>query len=249
MRVAEAEMLAALRLITVERGIDPRPFALMPFGGAGPLHAAALADGLGISRVLCPRASGVLSALGLAASPPRRDAARTVMLSAEQIDGPELGDAREELLAEARGALGAAPARARVRHELRYRGQSFELPVDEERTPGAGLSGSELREAFAAAHEARYGYRDEQADVQLVNLRASVWGQAPELAPRAGGAGESGASGSRSSSAGGRWPPMRCWASRPRVRRWTARHWSPCPSRRCWWRPAGRQTWMRTARS
>ena len=190
-RVAEAEMLAALRLITVERGIDPRPFALMPFGGAGPLHAAALADGLGISRVLCPRASGVLSALGLAASPPRRDAARTVMLSAEQIDGPELGDAREELLAEARAALGAAPARARVRHELRYRGQSFELPVDEERTPGAGLSGSELREAFAAAHEARYGYRDEQADVQLVNLRASVWGQAPELAPRAGGAGES----------------------------------------------------------
>jgi N-methylhydantoinase A len=189
-RVAEAEMLAALRMITVERGIDPRPFALMPFGGAGPLHAAALADGLGISRVLCPRAGGVLSALGLAASPPRRDAARTVMLGSAQIDGPALQAARAELLAEARGALGATPARARVRHELRYRGQSFELPVDEERTAGAPLSGGELRDAFAAAHEARYGYRDEQAEVELVNLRASVWGPAPQLAPRADSAGE-----------------------------------------------------------
>ena len=79
-RVAEAEMLAALRLMTVERGIDPRGFTLMPFGGAGPLHAVALARALGISRVLCPRASGVLSALGLAAAAPRRDVARTVML-------------------------------------------------------------------------------------------------------------------------------------------------------------------------
>src|SRR5581483_6186032 len=190
-RVAEAEMLAALRLITVERGIDPRAFALMPFGGAGPLHAAALADGLGISRVLCPRASGVLSALGLAASPPRRDAARTVLLGAERIDGPELEAARTELLAEARAALSSTVARARVRHELRYRGQSFELPVDEERTGGAGLTGRALRDAFADAHESRYGYRDEHAEVELVNLRASVWGEAPKLAPHGGGAGAS----------------------------------------------------------
>jgi N-methylhydantoinase A len=189
-RVAEAEMLAALRLITVERGIDPRAFALMPFGGAGPLHAAALADGLGIARVLCPRASGVLSALGLAASPPRRDAARTVMLGGEEIDGPELDAARSELLAEACAALGSSVAHARVRHELRYRGQSFELPVDEARSGSAGLSAGALREAFADAHEARYGYRDEQAEVELVNLRASVWGEAPQLAPRAGAAGE-----------------------------------------------------------
>jgi N-methylhydantoinase A len=190
-RVAEAEMMAALRVVTVERGIDPRSFALMPFGGAGPLHAAALADGLGISRVLCPRASGVLSALGLAAAPPRRDAARTVMLSGGALDGPALESAREELLREAGAALGAAPERARVRHELRYRGQSFELPVDERREPGSALSSTALREAFAATHEARYGYRDEAAEIELVNLRASVWGPAPRLQPRAarGGAG------------------------------------------------------------
>ena len=68
--------------MSVERGIDPRGFALMPFGGAGPLHATALADAARhLERVLCPRASGVLCALGLAAAAPRRDAARTVMLA------------------------------------------------------------------------------------------------------------------------------------------------------------------------
>ncbi|HXB14482.1 MAG TPA: hydantoinase/oxoprolinase family protein [Solirubrobacteraceae bacterium] len=185
-RVAEAEMLAALRVVTVERGIDPRAFALMPFGGAGGLHAAALADGLGISRVLCPRASGVLSALGLAAAPPRRDAARTVMLAGAELDGPALEQARGELLAEASAALGEQPRRARVRHELRYRGQSFELPVDEERSDEErAMSAQQLRAAFAGAHEERYGYRDEAAGVELVNLRASVWGPAPSMLPRA----------------------------------------------------------------
>ena len=72
--VANAEMLGALRTMTVARGIDPRGYALMPFGGAGPLHATAIAEELGIGRILCPRACGVLSALGLAVAPPRRDA-------------------------------------------------------------------------------------------------------------------------------------------------------------------------------
>ena len=75
-------MVRALRVVTVERGVDPRGFALMPFGGAGPMHAAAIAAELGIERILCPRASGVLSALGLLASERRRDTARTVMLAA-----------------------------------------------------------------------------------------------------------------------------------------------------------------------
>jgi N-methylhydantoinase A len=190
-RVAEAEMLAALRLVTVERGIDPRRFALMPFGGAGPLHAASLAESLGISRVLCPRASGVLSALGLAAAAPRRDAAQTMMLSGAQLDGPTLEQAREDLLADARARLGVAAARARIRYELRYRGQSHELPVEEDRQePGASWdrSGERLREAFAAMHETRYGYRDGDGEVELVNLRASVWGAAPAVEPLGTGA-------------------------------------------------------------
>ena len=127
-RVAEAEMLGALRVMTVERGIDPRGFALMPFGGAGPLHAAALARELGISRVLCPRASGVLCALGLATAAPRRDVARTVMLDGRSLSPERLSDERAALIAEASAALSSTPSRMRVRHELRYRGQSFELP-------------------------------------------------------------------------------------------------------------------------
>jgi N-methylhydantoinase A len=190
--VAEAEMLGALRLLTVERGIDPRSFALMPFGGAGGLHAAAMAEALGISRVLCPRAAGVLSAVGLAAAAPRRDVARTVMsVLAETAEGA-LEAARLELIEQVLGELGERPARIRVRHELRYRGQSFELPVDVElpvngelavdvELSGAALGHGELRAAFGDAHAARYGYRDERAPLELVNLRVTAWGRAPAL--------------------------------------------------------------------
>ncbi len=187
-RVAESEMLGALRLMTVERGIDPRDFALMPFGGAGPLHAVALAQALGISRVLCPRASGVLCALGLAAAAPRRDLARTVMLSGPELSRERLRGLLRELIAQAAAALGAGAAHMRVRYELRYRGQAFELPVEETfAAPGGSpqLGPLELRAAFARAHEQRYGYRDERAEVELVNVRVSAWGAAPSLDPRA----------------------------------------------------------------
>jgi N-methylhydantoinase A len=180
-RVAEAEMLGALRLLTVERGIDPRRFVLMPFGGAGPLHAAAMALELGIGRILCPRASGVLCALGLAAAAPRRDVSRTVMLAGEQLTRERLAREREALLAQAQAALRESAARVRVRHELRYQGQSFELAVDEsERSDPEAL-----REAFARAHEHRYGYRDEAAAVELVTIRVSVWGPSPRPRIRA----------------------------------------------------------------
>jgi N-methylhydantoinase A len=187
-RVAEAEMLGALRVMSVERGIDPRGFALMPFGGAGPLHAVALAEQLGITRVLCPRTSGVLCALGLAAAAPRRDVARTVMLSGDRLSSERLQELRGELLRRAATALDGTVARVRVRHELRYRGQSFELAVEEELEAdggGRGLGAQTLRGAFAEVHETRYGYRDADADVELINVRMSVWGAAPQLrAPR-----------------------------------------------------------------
>jgi N-methylhydantoinase A len=194
-RVAETEMLGALRVMSVERGIDPRGFALMPFGGAGPLHAVALARAVGISRVLCPRASGVLCALGLAGAAPRRDVASTVMLGgpgAPALSTQLLREQRDALIAEASAALAEMPSRVRVRHELRYHGQSFELPVEEEIDPRTlelddsesdGLDPDALRAAFARAHELRYGYRDEGADVELVNIRVSVWGPSLALHP------------------------------------------------------------------
>jgi N-methylhydantoinase A len=213
-RVAEAEMLGALRVVSVQRGIDPRGLALLAFGGAGPLHAAALARELGMSRVLCPRASGVLCALGLAAAAPRRDAARTVMLSGERLSAELLAGERAALVERVGRDLREAPARVAVRYELRYRGQSFELSVPEDdlalspspafpppspspaypafpgspasnASPASPPSPRELREAFARAHEQRYGYRDERGEVELVTIRASAWGAAPAVAPSA----------------------------------------------------------------
>ena len=100
-RVANAEMVRALRVMTVERGVDPRSLALMAFGGAGGLHAAAIAEELGITKILCPRASGVLAALGLVVSERRRDAQRSVLLKADELD-----DEPDELAQRAREELG-----------------------------------------------------------------------------------------------------------------------------------------------
>ena len=125
-RVANQEMVRALRVVTVERGVDPRAFALLPFGGAGPMHAAAIASELGIRRVLCPRAGGVLSALGLCASERRRDTARTVMLEGADLSAERIAAEVDELIAAAGGPADAEPE---VVYEMRYAGQAFELPV------------------------------------------------------------------------------------------------------------------------
>jgi N-methylhydantoinase A/oxoprolinase/acetone carboxylase beta subunit/N-methylhydantoinase B/oxoprolinase/acetone carboxylase alpha subunit len=173
-RVAEAEMLRALRVMTVERGVDPRGFVLMGFGGAGPLHAAAMADQLGIARVLCPRTAGVLSALGLAAAPARRDVSRTVMLAGDALNAGRLERERDALLRRAHEQLGAgahAPTRTRVRYELRYAGQSFELAVEESES----VDPERIAAAFGLAHEERYGYRDDETGVELVTIRVSAW--------------------------------------------------------------------------
>jgi N-methylhydantoinase A/oxoprolinase/acetone carboxylase beta subunit len=172
-RVANAEMVRALRVMTVERGLDPRRFTLLAFGGAGPLHAAELADELGITRILVPPASGVLSALGLAAADRRTQAQRTVLLR-----GDELTD---EALEEAVAQLRPEGERVDVACEMRYRGQAHELTVRDPQ--GAG----QLREAFAALHEERYGYRDDEAGVELVTLRVTGIDPGPAVELRADG--------------------------------------------------------------
>ncbi|MGH2875931.1 MAG: hydantoinase/oxoprolinase family protein, partial [Solirubrobacteraceae bacterium] len=168
--VANAEMVRALRVVTVQRGIDPRRFALLAFGGAGPLHAAAIADELGISRIVCPRASGVLAALGLVVSPRRRDVQRSVMLAGGSLSTGSVAEVIAELGERARAELGEPRADLRAICELRYRGQAFELPVP----AGAEASPAELRERFEAAHEERYGYRDAEQELELVTVRVSA---------------------------------------------------------------------------
>jgi N-methylhydantoinase A len=167
-RVANQEMVRALRVVTVERGVDPRRFALMPFGGAGPMHAAALAEELGMERILCPRASGVLSALGLIASERRRDTARTVLLRGGELTAERIA-AEVDRLRESIGA-GLEDAAEEATYELRYRGQAFELGVPGPPRPDP----ADLVERFAAEHERRYGYRDPDAEVELVNVRLAL---------------------------------------------------------------------------
>jgi N-methylhydantoinase A/oxoprolinase/acetone carboxylase beta subunit len=168
LRVADAEMVRALRVMTVERGVDPRRFALLAFGGAGPLHAAAIADELGIDRILVPHAGGVLSALGLAAAERRADAQRSVLLRGDALDDAALEQARAALREEALATLAASGAAAtRTVAEARYAGQSHELAV------AADADAAALRRAFAAAHEERYGYVDPEGEVELVTLRVS----------------------------------------------------------------------------
>jgi N-methylhydantoinase A len=183
-RVANQEMIRALRVVTVERGVDPRDYALLPFGGAGPMHAAALADELELTKIVCPRASGVLSALGLIAAGRRRDTARTVLLMGDEISAERVA-AEVEALSEPLLA-GMEGAELEVVYELRYRGQAFELPIPGPPKPDP----DRLAEDFAREHEARYGYRDPEGRLELVTIRVAAAEPGPEPHPRAAAAGE-----------------------------------------------------------
>ncbi len=170
-RIANAEMVRALRVVTVQRGVDPRTHALLAFGGAGPLHAAGIAQELGIDTIVCPRASGVLAALGLVVSPRRRDFQRSVFLAGEGLTGPAIARATEQLAIQARSALGEEDEPSLgVTYELRYQGQSFELAIEAGTTPEP----SELRSAFEVAHEDRYGYSDPDGTLELVTIRLTA---------------------------------------------------------------------------
>ncbi|TML27129.1 MAG: hydantoinase/oxoprolinase family protein [Actinobacteria bacterium] len=213
-RVASAEMARALRVVSVERGVDPRDYALVAFGGAGPMHATAVADELGMERILCPPTSGVLAALGLVVSERRRDAQRSVLLSGAALSGEAVERTFAELAERARAALDEPGAALRAVYELRYRGQAFELPVEvageEAAEPGA------LAEAFAAAHRDRYGYVDAEGEVELVTVRVTATAPGPDVElARPPGAGESEPAGSRAAVFGGAEVETAVWRGTP----------------------------------
>jgi N-methylhydantoinase A len=169
-RVADAEMAAAVRVVTVERGVDPRELTLVAFGGAGPLHAAAVAEELGVRRVMAPLASGVLSALGLAVSERRRDLVESVLLTGEEITAERLATAVGALADRGRAELRAPRAEVRATYDLRYAGQAFELSIEGDPQPQP----ARLRADFDAAHAERYGYADDGALLELVTVRVAV---------------------------------------------------------------------------
>jgi N-methylhydantoinase A len=169
----------AVRVVTVERGIDPRDLALVAFGGAGPLHAAQIADELGMRRVLVPNASGVLSALGLVVSERRRDLVESVLLAGADLTRERVAGVVRRLGERGRSELGAPDAELRATYDLRYAGQAFELSVSGELEPEPG----ELRHAFDDAHDQRYGYADREAELELVTVRVAAALPGAELGP------------------------------------------------------------------
>jgi N-methylhydantoinase A len=178
--VVNAHMARALRVISVERGHDPRHFALVSFGGAGGLHAAELARGLGIPRVVVSPYASTLSALGMIMADVVKDYTQTIMVPGETAPAelearlrPLMARAAAELRAEGMGddQMTIEPAL-----DVRYVGQSYEL--------GVPFSAGAI-DRFHAVHEGAYGYADRGAPVEVVNMRVRAIGRLarPSLSP------------------------------------------------------------------
>jgi N-methylhydantoinase A len=193
-RVANAAMERAIRAVSVERGDDPRDYTLVAFGGAGPLHAAHLAESLGIRQVLVPRYPGVLSALGMLVADVTRDGSQALLGLLDDLEATELDRRMAELAAAGLAALaadGEPPERCRVEFalDLRYQGQSYEI-----RTPlarwEADLSARrplDLPDIAAAAarfhalHERRYGHAMPARPIEAMTLHAKTISARPPL--------------------------------------------------------------------
>jgi N-methylhydantoinase A len=186
--LANARMAQALRVVSVERGHDPRSFALVAFGGAGPLHAAALAADLDIPRVVCPASAGVLSALGLCLSDVLYDESVSRVRAWREVSADDIASVVADL--EARGAdrldNAGVPGDRHVFEralELRYAGQSYELTVD---LPDGDVDDAAMAtvvERFHRRHEERYGHAAPEEPLELVTVRVRARGvvDAPDL--------------------------------------------------------------------
>ncbi|MBO0905004.1 hydantoinase/oxoprolinase family protein [Jiella sonneratiae] len=179
--VVTANMAKAIRVISVQKGHDPRDYALMAFGGAGPLHAVRLAQELDIARVIVPRNPGILCAMGLLLTDLRADfsATRLVPLEAGRIDA--IGEAVQKVAAEAEGwfeaeAIAPAARRMSLSVDLRYEGQNYELTVPVPAGPLTGKSLERLKEEFVAAHVRMYGFAVPDERILCVTFRAEALG-------------------------------------------------------------------------
>jgi len=174
--VVNNNMEQAIRLISIERGHDPRDFALVCFGGAGGLHAADLGRALGIPRIVVPPHPGALSALGLLLSDVRKDYSRSMLIPAEGADST-IRRELEALHRAGRADLKDEGFEGKSVHvldsiDLRYRGQSYELTVPFVRG---------FISKFHRLHERRYGHSDANRSVEIVSVRSTFFGRAPKM--------------------------------------------------------------------
>jgi N-methylhydantoinase A len=174
-RVVNANMEKAIRVVSIERGHDPRQFALVAFGGAGAMHACELAQSLRIPRVIVPAYPGALSALGILISDVVKDQSRTVLLRVKELPRARLEKIYAELEREIAAELKKEQWSGRAVYErsadLRYRGQGYELTLP---------YGPDLLERFHAEHKRRYGYSSPEREIEIVTVRARGRVASPE---------------------------------------------------------------------
>lgn len=189
--IVTANMVRAIRTVSVERGHDPRDFVLMPFGGAGALHAGDVARALDMAEIVVPPAPGILCAQGLVVSDLKEDFVATARVALTEASRDEIDAAIAPLHAAAEAwfeAEGIAPSRRRLRLaiDLRYVGQNFELLVPTDETDGTAPSLpeiDELKRQFFDAHEKTYGHFTADDPIETVNLRLTAVGEADRIPP------------------------------------------------------------------
>ena len=177
LQIAVTKMAGAIKEISVEKGHDPRDYVLVPYGGAGPMHAAAIADELGIGRVLVPKYPGNLSALGLIASDVRHDYVRSCIQLLDDVEPEVLSREYRSLEEEALSSLLSEGFREEQivfdrALDLRYRGQAFELSIPMQK----GDTNRVIQNRFHERFEQIYGHRHSEHQILLVNLRVSSFG-------------------------------------------------------------------------
>ena len=187
LRVVNNSMAEALRIVSVERGHDAREFSLAAFGGAGPVHAAALAEELGIAEVIVPPIPGGFSALGLVATDLRRDYARTFYARIDEADPRVLDQRLGELEAAARAMLrnaGLPEADCAIERsaDCRYARQAYELTAPLGPGPVTHALLEALADAFHERHLRTYGHKNPDEPVQMVNIRVTATGRLPGVA-------------------------------------------------------------------
>ncbi len=182
--IANANMVGAIRLVSVQRGFDPRDFVLVAYGGAGPVHANALARELQIPKVLVPQSPGVTSALGLLVGDIVHDYLRSSISPIDAIDFSSVNELGDEMEREGRRLLESEGVEAGAMRferflDMRYIGQSYELPIQSPRRHLVAGDEALLNRAFYQAHQRVYGFAATDEPTELINLRLKAIGAIP----------------------------------------------------------------------
>jgi N-methylhydantoinase A len=185
LNVATANMHAQIMPLMARRGIDPRDFAMLAYGGAGPTHALLLARELGIKKVIVPPSPGTLCALGCLVADLKRDSIKTIYLGADELTIAQLEDAFAALEEDARTWLDEqrAPTQGTVvirSADIRYKGQSFDMTVQLPSLLTEDDTMDVVRKPFHDAYERVYGFADKDAPVEIINLRVTIVGVTPK---------------------------------------------------------------------